>query len=57
MEIVNLSGGFVNNFFVKEKGKNILIDTGYPGHFSKFEKALNKNNTNLNDIDFLLLRF
>lgn len=55
MELINLGGRIVNNYLIKEKGKYILVDTGYPGGFESFEKKLKKNRLDVKDIEYIFL--
>ena len=55
MEIINLGGRLVNSYLIKENGKNILIDTGYPDKYIAFENNLKKNSLLSQDIDFIFI--
>ena len=55
MEIINLGNRVVNTYLVKTKDKLVLVDTVYPGGYTKFLKNLSKHNINPEDIDFVFL--
>ena len=54
VEIHPISLGFVSVFLLKG-GKNVLIDAGYPGHMERLARGLAVSNTELHEIDLLLL--
>ncbi len=55
LETIELRGLFVNNFILYDEQTTALIDTGFLNGINHIEKALNKINRSIKDVDYILL--
>lgn len=55
MEIINIGDITVNNYIIKTSKGCIVVDTGYPGKYSRFCKKLEDHRISLNEIKYIFI--
>ncbi len=55
MEVITLGSAYVNWYIVRSSEGIVVIDAGFPGYFSQFEKALEKHQIDPKELKAVLL--